>query len=208
MFWVWFHIWFCMFRLFKSARSICSPGLVQMLPGINQMQALRLLIPYVCLSSLASKSGCSCSLVHVRHSTHCTSTPALTRLPRFPIPIDLFATFLLGVLARSKLVWLWRSLIPIHKLMLEDTYGTQNRTGHPGYPAVQLRSDQYRIWVIACKMGTMSTCAIIGKQPALDFRHILCIVANTISKSWIRKVKFSLSQMSSEKRFDCIAAQP
>ena len=49
--------------------------------------------------------------------------------------------------------------------------------------------------VIACKilrqgkkekwkyLGTMSTCAIIGKQPALEFQHILCIVALTISKS-------------------------
>ena len=74
-------------------------------------------------------------------------------------------------------------------------------------------TDPYRIWVVACKtwrqgkkekwkqLGTMSTCAIIGKQPALEFRHNSCIVAYTISKSWIMKVKCSLSQISSEKRF-------
>ena len=41
----------------------------------------------------------------------------------------------------------------------------------------------------------------IREQPALDFRHNLCIVAYTISKSLFMKVKFSVSQMSSEKRF-------
>ena len=52
----------------------------------------------------------------------------------------------------------------------------------------------------------------MGKQEALDFRHNLGFVAHTISKSWIMKVKFSMSQMSSEKKFftefDSIAAQP
>ena len=31
--------------------------------------------------------------------------------------------------------------------------------------------------------GTIASYANIGKQPALDFRHNLCIVAHTISKS-------------------------
>ena len=71
-----------------------------------------------------------------------------------------------------------------------STYRTQNRTGHPGYPAVQLRltCDQIRSGSESShekwkQLGTMSTFAIIGKQTALDFRYILCIVAHTISKS-------------------------
>ena len=78
------------------------------------------------------------------------------------------------------------------------THVTQHRTvlrtGHPGYPAVQLRLNCDQIRVVECKIrrqgkkekwkisGTMSTCAIIGNQPALDFRRNLCMIAHTISK--------------------------
>ena len=79
---------------------------------------------------------------------------------------------------------------------LKPTHMTQDRTRHPGYPAVQLRltCDQNRIGSVSKHVkyfakekremeiiGTIST--IISKQPALDFRHNLCIVAHTISKS-------------------------
>ena len=79
--------------------------------------------------------------------------------------------------------------------MIQSTYGTQNRTGHPGYPSVQLRltCDQIRTGseLLHVKYGAKDKKSveiignhinIIGKQPALDFRHILCIVANTIQK--------------------------
>ena len=115
---------------------------------------------------------------------------------------------------------------------MASTHVTQDRTRHPGFPAVQLRlicdqictgSESFHIKYGAKEKkrngnhGEMSTYAIIGKQPALDFGHKLCIVAYTIAKSWIRKVKFSLSQMfivtnvfwqEIFTKFDSIAAQP
>ena len=45
--------------------------------GSNQM--LLLLVPYVCLSSLASKSDCIGLLIHIRHRCHCFLIP-----PPFP----------------------------------------------------------------------------------------------------------------------------
>ena len=68
------------------------------------------------------------------------------------------------------------------------THVTQDRTRHPGFPAVQLRLTYDQICTgsesLHVKYGaTIALCAIIGKQPALDFRHNLCIVAHTISKS-------------------------
>ena len=51
---------------------------VQMHPGSNQMQLT--VVPYVCLSSFASKSGCSGLLVHLRHPGQSACTP----LPLFP----------------------------------------------------------------------------------------------------------------------------
>ena len=79
---------------------------------------------------------------------------------------------------------------------------------------IEMWSDPYRIWVVTCKIRsqgkkekwkiirTMSTCAIIGKQPALDFRHNLCIAAHTISKRWIMKVKSNLVNIYSQKIFE------
>ena len=101
-------------------RFKCGPGQVQMLPGLNQMLALGLLImasaTSVCLSSLTSKSGCSGSLVHIRHCPHSACPPARISLTRLPIPIDLFATLLRLLMP----VLLRRGLIPTHKLTLEE----------------------------------------------------------------------------------------
>ena len=81
------------------------------------------------------------------------------------------------------------------------THVTQDRTRHPGFPAVQLRltpdqictgSESLHVKYGAkekkrngnnFELGTIASCAITGKQPALGFRHNLCIVAHTISKS-------------------------
>ena len=43
--------------------------------------------------------------------------------------------------------------------------------------------------------------AIVCKQRQWSFQHTLCIVAHTISKSWVMKVIVSLSKMSSENFF-------
>ena len=62
---------------------------VQMHPGSNQMQLT--VVPYVCLSSFASKSGCSGLLVHLRHLGHSARTP----LPLFPRLGDLSVIILM-----------------------------------------------------------------------------------------------------------------
>ena len=59
------------------------------LPCLNQMQAVRLLVPYVGMSVLTGP--------YQALRTLCSHPPtARIRLPRFPIPIDLFAILLLA----------------------------------------------------------------------------------------------------------------
>ena len=67
-----------MFPRACPGRFKSGPYSVQMHPCSNQMQLL--LVPYVCLSSLVSKNGCSGLLVHFRHLRHSARTP----LPLFP----------------------------------------------------------------------------------------------------------------------------
>ena len=67
----------------------------------------------VSLSTVASKSGCSGLLVHIRNSAQWARTPLLS----FPIFVDLFATLLL---ARIMPVRLWHRVIPHHKLTLGE----------------------------------------------------------------------------------------
>ena len=85
-----------------------GPDPVQMRPCSNQM--LPLLVPYVCLSSLASKSGCSGLLIHTRRRGHRFLPP----LP--PCPWGLFIVLLSW---SSTTVVLRRCCTPLHKLMLE-----------------------------------------------------------------------------------------
>ena len=62
-------------------------------------------------------------------------------------------------------------------------------------------------------MGTIASCAIIGKQPALDFRHNLCIVAHTISKLTIglicapHKIRFFNFQETNRVSYVCYQTQ-
>ena len=84
MFWVWVHSWLPPLMTGGQSpndwrprlnalpgRFKCGPGPIQMLPCLNQMQALCGSSPTSAwLSSLASKSGCSGSLLHIRCLAH------------------------------------------------------------------------------------------------------------------------------------------
>ena len=57
----------------RSGDGSKAPDPVQMRPGSNQMQTL--LVPYVRLSSSASKSGCSGLLIHISIAATGSATP-------------------------------------------------------------------------------------------------------------------------------------
>ena len=61
-------------------RFKCGPDPIQMRPCSNQMRPL--LVPYVCLSSSASKSGFSGLLIHIRHHCHRFRPPTPLPQPR------------------------------------------------------------------------------------------------------------------------------
>ena len=94
------HVW-CMISYMISSliqpgsnappgRFKCGPWPVHMQSYLNQMLAL--LVPFVCLSVLASKSGCSGLLLHIWRLVLNSLAPS----PLSPILIDLFTSLLLG----------------------------------------------------------------------------------------------------------------
>ena len=141
-----------------------GPGPVPMQPDLNQMQAL--LFPCLCLSVLASNSGCSARglLLHIRHLDECTRMMSpISPPPLLPILIDLVVTLLRP---RSMPVWLRREITPVHKLTLDV----------PGVLRVaRLLQDPDNDLVVGFKTPTMtsSSCCevIVGRAPQQGLRR-------------------------------------
>ena len=138
----------------SSYASSCMPGPVQMRPregpdpvllrpGSNQMRPL--LVPYVCLSSLASESGCSGLLIHTG-PRGCSPVPHPPLLPLPPVGL---------VSGRRTIVVLRRGGIPLHKLTLEVNSASDARFRY-------LRTAS--AFALACCAGISVSNAVLGSH--------------------------------------------
>lgn len=169
---------------FYSGRFKCSPGQVQTLNCLNQMQALCLLVTYVCLSVLLGiKIGLQWFMCPYQASRTLCLHPLSHPPPPFPISINLFATILL---ARSMPVWLQRCLIPFHKLGLEEISASVAQVGHQ---LQDLENDVGVRLTKACCSWIGGPSKVLGnnKQAGKVGNQVLATSWKSLAPSWVQE---------------------